>query len=129
VTRSSVQEQIAEAIRICYPLPPELARLRTLAIADLWHGPLASREAADDDGEPWPGFSAAVAQLSEWADDNLPSTVWYDEDCGSLSTSEPEGSEDEETGEWIEPYLETTYLVERSEILAAVFPRQLAGYL
>lgn len=127
--RTTVRDRIREAVRKAYPLPPELARLANMATFDLWHGPMAMGFRDDgDDGEPWPGFSAACDRLSAWADEHMPSEAWYDDDAGSLSDVAPEPWQDEE-GEWHEPYTDETYHVERRDLLAARFPNQLSEYL
>lgn len=129
-TRKTAWDSAREAIRKEYPLPADLARLRSLATFDLWHGPMAEgfRDEGDE-GEPWPGFVEACQRLRAWADDVLPRTVWYDNDCGHVGTSEPEAWHDEETDEWHEPFTEETYRLEWREILAAVFPSKLSEYL
>ena len=118
----------ADAIRAAYPLPDDLQRLRRLATWDLWHGPILPSE-LDEEDKPWPGFGEACSLMRAWADETLPRTVWYDNDCGHVGTSEPEGFIDEDTGDWIEPYTDETYRIEWREILAAIFPRKLSEYL
>ena len=108
-------------------LTPEIERLSRLAYWDLWHGPIANDgEQGPDDGHPWPGFSEACKQVSA-ALDTL-GDLWVDTDSDSISDSEPEGYTDDDTGEFVEPYLDSTYHFTRKEALHATF-LELAEYL
>jgi hypothetical protein len=101
-------------------LDDETKRLVHLAAWDLYWGPVAcSPEAHNgpDDGKPWPGFSAACERIKE-ALDGL-DDLWVEGD--NVMTREPEGYTDNDTGEWVEPYLEETYRFPRREVLRVAF--------
>lgn len=71
-------------------------------------------------------YIGIVAQTLRDYISNLPSEMWYDSQCGYLSENEPEGYEDDETGEWIEPEWSDYYKLERSNIVAALFGKTIA---
>jgi len=58
--------------------------------------------------------------------DDLPGTLYVDCDCGQAYESEPEAYVDDETGEYVEPYLDNTYRLERREIIEALFGETIA---
>lgn len=122
---ATTKARIDVAIRAAYPLPDRTARLRRLATYDLWYGPLQRDGLDDADLAVWSGFSAAIAELRAWAESDMPSTLYYDDDCGYLSDTEPRGVMDGE--EWIEP--SEYYQVERREIWSALFPSLLYEYI
>lgn len=69
-------------------LGEETQRLVTYAQADLWHGPIAlSGDNGPDDGEPWPGFTAACNAISEALDDHM--DLWIDTTSDSVWSEEP----------------------------------------
>lgn len=66
-----------------------------------------------------------AAALSEFLDD-LPHEAWVDTDCECFMTSEPEGETDEETGKYLEPYMESTYVLDHTDIVEALFGHTIA---
>src|ERR1700677_491023 len=79
------------------PLTPRIARLASFARADLYFGPI---QGCDDCGADyhrdckcetkWPGFTAAVEEIEDWAQDNLPRKLFYDSSWDGVFDSEPE---------------------------------------
>lgn len=131
--QTTVQQRIATAIREAYPLPERIEFLRRIATTDLWHGPVSSGPDSPYNPDPetvtpetWTGFPDACAELDNWAGENVPNQLWYDDDCGMLMQSQPEGFEDED-GEYVEPG--EYYEIDRRDIRSALFPRQLHEYL
>ena len=53
--------------------------------------------------------------------DGLPRELWVDSCADEILDSEPEGWEDEETGEWIEPFWEDYWRLGTHEIVEALF--------
>ena len=49
------------------------------------------------------GYEEAIDIIREWISDEMPGTLYYDVQSGYVDENEPQGFEDEETGEWIEP--------------------------
>ena len=113
-------------------MPDEITRLITLASYDLYFGPLVGCNVCGVDSTHdctcavrWQGFSDAIGKLRAWAEEHLPSEVWVDMDCGSVSESEPQGEEID--GEWQEPFTENTVYFDCKGIKQAVFGK-LAEY-
>ena len=109
-------------------LDEDTQRLARLAWWDLMYGPISTDPESiygPDDGLPWCGFSEACAKVAEAVDDI--GDLWIDGDF--VMTSEPEGYEDPDTGEWCEPYLDDTFFFSRKDALAAAFGRELVEYL
>ena len=100
-------------------LDRDTLKLITQATYDLYSGPHSERG--------YPGFKKAVRLI---ADDlrALASRVWVDTPAGFVQETEPEGWEDEETGEWIEPYWEDYVEYDRSDIERVVLG-ELASYV
>lgn len=101
-------------------------RTRTLvrlANADLHFGPVHN---GLDESELalWEGFEKATIEISAALHDL--SDLWVEGD--NVAPSEPEGYTDEETGEWVAPFLEDTYHFEYRDVLRATFG-ELADYL
>lgn len=62
------------------------------------------------------GFESMCRELKTFFNDSdLETTYYYEPDSGCVMESEPQGEEDEETGEWIEP--ETYYSVSLKDAL------------
>lgn len=106
-------------------LPERVRRLITCANFDLYFGPYGVYE-PDNDGFVYPGFVTASKEISEAISD-LPSEVWVDVDCEQIYESEPQGYEDDETGEYIEPYLENTWYFNHGAIKRALLGKELAS--
>ena len=121
----AIAEHVAET------LPPRIKRLGRLAMADLVWG--CSFE-CEDCGERWngctcedpfPGFESACRELREYFRDL--GTLYYEDWSGCVLTSEPEGYEDEETGDWVDP--EPYYAFGPRDVVRAVFGKELAEYV
>ena len=99
----------------------------------------------DSDMQKW-DFSKALAELKDWADDNLPSQVYLLTECGNVTDREPEAQffededgphwqkggnspedEDDIPGYWCEP--EEYYAYDYREILATLWGEELARSL
>ena len=101
-------------------MPKRIKELTGAAKMDLNFGP-HSKQDFKEEGVSWPGYEKATQKIEEWADANIPSEIWYNDGADDISESEPQGWEDEETGEWHEPFLEETYHLEHRDIMRAVF--------
>ncbi len=105
-------------------------KLGTLAWHDLVYGPVTYCEDCGEDclsdctcAIKYPGFSAAVDEIRN----ALPSALYVEADTDFVSENEPQGYEDEETGEWREP--EPYYCLDRKGVVAAAFGSDLAAYV
>ena len=108
-------DDVAAYLREQYPMPAGVQRAANLASLDLYFGPLSGHDVPGDDpdyaplvaagvisGEAGSGddrftFSAALDLVSGYAS-NLPGTLYWEEDSGCVSESEPAG-EEWDTGE------------------------------
>ena len=101
-----------------------------MAGADLYNGPVYIGPDGDvctmwDDGaEPF-SFRAACEAIREAL--SGVSDVYLEEWSGSILESEPEGYEDELTGEWLDPGV--CYLISASDIITRIVGRELAAYV
>jgi hypothetical protein len=127
-----MKPEIHKAIEAHVSPPPEIEKLGRLASWDLLCGPLNFCEECGADrlsdctcSIKYPGFEKACAQVAEWSSEL--STLYYEIDSDFLSENEPEGFEDEESGDWVEP--EPYYTIDRKDIVRAVFGKDLAEYL
>lgn len=123
-TRKAIKERFAD-------MPKDVERAGRLASWDLWNGPLTCCEECGSDSlstcaceHPYPGFQRACDVVSRWADENV-GTLYLEIDTGYVSSEEPQGEEID--GEYVEPL--PYYVIERGDILAALFGRELASYL
>lgn len=125
-------------------IPDNVKRMASLASWDLWYGPLTYCETcgADhlDDCEcgdlKYPGFEAACAIVSEWADENIES-LYVEDYSDYVLTKEPQGRWENSEGDecdkfdedahYVEP--EQYYFFERSDILKIIFDKELISYL
>jgi hypothetical protein len=58
---------------------------------------------------------------------SLPSELYFDADFEEILENEPESWQDDETGEWIDPYeFGTIYKIEQKEIISGLFGNLLA---
>jgi len=90
---------------------------------DLYYGP---RHSDEDDKYPWKGFTDGLKQIKSLIDDDIHKTFYYDNDCGEILNKLPEGETDEETGEYIPPFLEEIFELDIKDI---VFGKELALYI
>lgn len=91
----------------------------SLLNSDLYSGPLYFDKDGDEcscfdfDLKPKQfDFTGAAREVMDYLRDVVPSEVYIDMETEEILTREPEGWEDEETGEWIEPFWESIYHVE-----------------
>ena len=117
-----VKTAIERAVTERFPIDEDTQRLIRLANWDLHWGPIYT----PDDGGPWPGFSGACEAIRDALDVH---TVYVDTNSEHASDTLDEGYECEETGEWVEPYLDETYEVEASDVLAILVGKELASYV
>lgn len=114
-------------------LSEEQEKIKRVATYDLYFGPIIRNDADIDDllateGTEYHGFEWACDQLRATYE-ALPRELFVNIDCGYASESEPEGYENEETGEWEEPHLESTYSLKAKDIREIVFGKELSQYL
>ena len=109
-------------------MDPSVTDAITAARSDLWHGPFSAddREAMGLPREYH--FEKAIEVISEWWSENA-STVYYDRDVEDVLESEPEGYEDEETGEYVEPDLSNVVRYDGQDLRALLFGNELAKYV
>jgi hypothetical protein len=111
-----LETDVAEYVRA--KLPPRARRLASFAKWSLYFGPFRTHCmfcedddcdgcAVDSKGLPhahsmrWPGWSAAVDEIRAALDSASIGTLYYDDDCGQVMDTEPQGEEFE--GDWMEP--------------------------
>jgi len=100
-------------------LPVEIQRKIGLLNSDLYFGPLYFGSDGEEcvcfdfEAEPTPfDFVVVAREVMEHLRDEVPSEVYVDMNVEEVLSSEPEGWEDEDTGEWIEPFWEEIYHVD-----------------
>lgn len=142
-----MKDSLATALRGHVPVPAHINAAANAVRYDLMHGPAFVRipqgdvtRFTDDDLATFysdakegaePGDIVCECYTSPVADalrafiEELPGTLYYDDDCGCVMESEPEGELDDESGEWIEPA--PYYAVESRDIVEALFGRTIAG--
>lgn len=127
--REDLETKLAAAFKPHYPIPENIRRLAALTAYSLYFGPLEPGYPEDPDFY-YPGYCKALDTVKEWIEHNLPSEVWINLDCDYVSTSEPEGYYDDETGEYIEPYLENTYHLDNwRDIAKLLFNTELINHM
>jgi hypothetical protein len=122
-------------------MPENVKRLGNLIYWDLMFGPLQGCDVCGADtcddclcATPWPGFTTATKLVSDWLDDQ-PSELWIDLNFDGVMESEPQpeylSSDCEERGcdPYLEPDYENVYYVDRKEIVAALFGKEVVGYI
>jgi hypothetical protein len=109
---SSADKAVAKYVNSL--MPENVKRAKAAAMHSLYYGP------GGDDPDA-PGYVTAIDTLRDWIDSDMPRTLWYDVQSGYVEESEPEGFEDEETGEWIEPEWSDYYKYESHDIKRIVF--------
>lgn len=120
----SDDKALKAAIRERFPVGKGIQRLINLCNFDLYFGPIGPY---CDDGRRWPGFSKALEIIARHVDDVGP--TYWESGCDYLSDHEPEGYTDEETGEYIPPYLDDTYQISRTHALEILLGKELVKYL
>ena len=114
---SNDSHKIALLIKAAYPLPSEVEAALSDALNDLYNGPCFHDEGMN--------YAQACGILKNYADDNLPSTLYVDLDCDGVYECEPQGYSDDyedEDGETVDNWVEPSpyYEVSRKDIWAAV---------
>lgn len=149
--KTKIADAIREYIAETNPIPAHVQRAANLANLDLYFGPLHGHDVAMDDpdyaplveagiisGEDCEGtfsYDKAMDVVSAYVD-SLPSTLYYDEECGYIGDSEPK-DEEWDTGEvdedgepimeWCEPM--PYYKLDSDDIKTAMFGKELANLL
>jgi len=138
--RKAVAEHFADL------MPKRVEKLARLCYWDLMFGPLQECEDCGANvwecscAVKWPGFENASIEVSDWAREHVPGQMFYDADVDYLSTNEPEstyecgacagdGCEDCDGHGRLPEYLEETYVLDRREVLALLFGKELVNYL
>lgn len=136
----------SDAIAAHLTVPAHIEAAARAVRYDLYHGPSWVRVPGGDverftyddhatfrdDLEAKPGDVIAETYLSPVADalrafiDDLPSDLWVDTMSDCVLTSEPEGWEDDETGEWVEPEWSDYAHADGRDIVRALFGRVIA---
>lgn len=126
--KTDTTKKIEKLVTEAYPMPEHIQRIANIATMDLYFGPYSADNLDDDEERDlYKSFSQALDEIKTWAND-LPATLYVDLDYDSVSESEPEGYTDD-SGEYIEPYLENTWKLEGKDILKALFNAELVSYL
>lgn len=143
-----MDKSTAEAIRETFPVPAHIEAAAAAVRYDLLHGPSFVRipggdvekftaddfatlyEDVEDEAEPGDvvgeTYTSAVADALRAFIADLPGTLYVEGWSGCVSTSEPEGSEDEETGEWIAPDWSDYTALDASDVIEALFGRTIS---
>lgn len=103
----------------------EVNRLINCANFDLYYGPYETGFEPDGDGWKYPGFTESVRKISAALGDVR--ELWFDSDWNGVLEREPEGEEID--GEYIEPFWESIYHLERKDVLRALVGKELVSYL
>lgn len=114
---TNTEQTIERVIEENLELPVEIRKQISLLNSDLYFGPLYFDTEGEqcchmDPGAKQWNFCSAGREVMDYLRDQVPSEVFIDVNSEELLKSEPEGWEDEETGEWNEPYWEEIYQVE-----------------
>jgi hypothetical protein len=123
-----MDNQLKTIIRAEISVPETIQRLANIATLDLYFGPYTTANLDDEWERKNYTFQTALESIRNWADTNL-QDCWIDVDCGAVMDREPEGYLDEETGEYVEPYLDQTYYLTAKELLAFLFNKTLVEYI
>jgi len=115
----NTEEKINQIIEEKTDVSVDIRHKISLLNSDLYSGPLYFDKDGDEcscfdfDVEPRQfDFVGAAREVMDYLRDQVPNEAYVDMDTEELLEREPEGWEDEETGEWIEPFWETIYHVE-----------------
>ena len=101
-------------------MPARIKKLAGAAHWDLMYGP-HSRADFRAEGIRWPGYMQACERIQDWIDSKMPRDLWLDTQSDDVQASEPEGWTDEETGEYVEPFLEDFVHFDAHAITRVVF--------
>jgi len=96
---------------------------------DLYHGPMETYGPDHVKAKGYPStwtFKKAAKIVSDWSDKNLNGPIYYDSQTGEVTEHEPEGFEDEETGDIIEPIWDDWFEFDRGALWKAVFGKEVA---
>lgn len=136
----------SSAIAAHIPVPDHIHAAASAVRYDLMHGPAYCRipqgdvtKFTDDDFATYPedldakdGDTISNAYAGPIGDAlrdfiaGLPSSLYIDTQSDCVMESEPEGYQDEETGEWFEPEWSDFVALDSSDIVAALFGRTIA---
>lgn len=130
-----------------FPVPAYIKACATAVAYDLNHGPAwvivpeegISSFTADHlatfpedleglDGRLCSVTDGLVADTLQAFINDLPATVWREVWADYYCTTEPEGYEDDETGEWIEPEWQDYQQIDRQGITLALFGKTIAHH-
>jgi len=123
---STMRDEAEKEIKnyVIKEMPDDIKTLRSLALWSLYYGPSIEGQKGE---ENWPGWSKAVDIISNWVNDNI-SELWYDQESGVVLDKEPNGYQDEETEEWIEPMWSDYIKYDSRDVKRIVFG-ELASYI
>jgi len=143
----SIDKKIETALETRFPIPEHVKACAGAIRYDLLFGPTWSKipngniEQFDHDcsasyPEDLEADSADIVEetyIGKVADTlrdfmlSLPSELYFDADCEEILENEPESWQDDETGEWIDPYeFGTIYKIDHKEIISGLFGNLLA---
>ncbi len=112
-------QRIDKIIEDKIKLPVDIQKQISLLTSDLYSGPLYfDRDGNEcscfdfESGARQYDFCQAAKNVMNYLRKEVSDTVYIDMNVEELLEREPEGWEDEETGEWIEPFWEEIYLVD-----------------
>lgn len=128
------------------PVPDHIHAAANAVRYDLLHGPAYCRipqgdmtKFTDDDFATYPddldteagdivcnAYAGPVGDALRDFIAALPSSLYIETQSDGVMTSEPEGYEDDETGEWVEPDWSDFVALDSSDIVAALFGRTIA---
>ena len=141
----SVKTEMQNAIREYIAVPAHIKACASAIAYDLLHGPSWSivrggdiTQFTEDDfaayAEDLEGpeseisetYSGPVAEALRQFIDDLPGDLYYESWSGCILNSEPEGYQDEDTGEWIEPDYSDYLQISGEDITQALFGKTIA---
>lgn len=124
----SIAKTIERIVEEHTELPVDIRKQISLLNSDLYFGPLYFDEEGEqcahmDQGATQFNFSQAGREVMDYLREEVPSEVYIDVNSEELLENEPEGFEDEETGEWVDPFWEEIYQVD--DVYATLLGREL----
>ena len=114
------EKEVKVAVEKHFPLSKKVIKMISMANFDLYYGPSGI-------SKDYPGFTKAIDYIAD-ALDNV-SDIYVNIDTGEVLESEPEAWFDEEMNEWVEPYWEGWYEVDRKQVLEMLVGKELASYI